>query len=504
MAGVVFGQASEESKISPEARAYLQSLGTSWITFTANASIPGPYLASRGRIFDVYRIHDDTQGAFFTGLLPGEDSQYYNLNVGGEIAQTLGVAVPSRLQNSANDKIPFAGFRVAVKDNFAIQGIKTSLCNRAYHDLYPPATETAGCIKLLCQRGAVIVGTTKLASFAATEEPLDCIDYQAPWNPRADGHQSPAGSSSGSGAAIAAYPWLDIAIGSDTSGSGRRPGHWNGCFAMRPSHGVLPVDGFTPSFPRFDMPTFFGRDVAVCKAFASAWYGNMLPEVKALPPRIIYPLDYMSLIDNTDQIRIIDNFVVDLESYLEAKGQSLDQYMQHACRDSFFHDDYRSFDRFRHDYQNQFAKPPYVNPPVRRQWELSATISEAARDTAAAKLEVYRHWFSNTVMQDEQYNSLIALPVENLAPRYRDEAKAYFVPTGVPMLFLSPIIRGPEPVGQAPFASRVSGRTEYLPVTVSLLASRGRDIELMGLVQGCLHAAKRPTSVSTGRVLFSD
>jgi len=32
------------------------------------------------------------------------------------------------------------------------------------------------------------------------------------------------------------------------SGSGRRPGHWNGCYAMRPSHGMLPVDGYIPSF----------------------------------------------------------------------------------------------------------------------------------------------------------------------------------------------------------------------------------------------------------------
>ena len=32
------------------------------------------------------------------------------------------------------------------------------------------------------------------------------------------------------------------------SGSGRRPAHWNGCYSMRPSHGILPVDGYTPSF----------------------------------------------------------------------------------------------------------------------------------------------------------------------------------------------------------------------------------------------------------------
>jgi Asp-tRNA(Asn)/Glu-tRNA(Gln) amidotransferase A subunit family amidase len=88
-----------------------------------------------------------------------------------------------------------------VKDNFDIKGLQTSACNRAFYELYPPAPKTAAAIQTLYDQGAVIVGSTKLASFAATEEPVECIDWQAPWNPRADEYQSPAGSSSGSGVA---------------------------------------------------------------------------------------------------------------------------------------------------------------------------------------------------------------------------------------------------------------------------------------------------------------
>ena len=72
---------------------------------------------------------------------------------------------------------------MAVKDIFTIKGLKTSVCNRAYFELYSPALRTAGCIKLLENEGAYILGTTKLASFAATEEPIECVGYQAPWNP---------------------------------------------------------------------------------------------------------------------------------------------------------------------------------------------------------------------------------------------------------------------------------------------------------------------------------
>ena len=108
------------------------------------------------------------------------------------------------------------GWRIAVKDNFQIRSVRRSACNRAYYELYPPAHYTAACIQTLQEKGAIIVGTTKLASFAATEEPVECIDWSAPFNPRADKYQSPAGSSSGSGAAIGAYEWLDIAVGSDS------------------------------------------------------------------------------------------------------------------------------------------------------------------------------------------------------------------------------------------------------------------------------------------------
>lgn len=141
---------------------------------------------------------------------------FYPLSVHGNHA--LSIAVPSRLAKSLSPGHELSGLRVAVKDIFHIKDIPTSVCNKGWFRLYQknPPSKSAACIEILSNLGAVIVGTTKLASFAATEEPVECIDYQAPWNPRADGYQSPAGSSSGSGAAIGAYEWLDIAIGSDS------------------------------------------------------------------------------------------------------------------------------------------------------------------------------------------------------------------------------------------------------------------------------------------------
>ena len=103
-----------------------------------------------------------------------------------------------------------------MKDMFDIAGLRTSVGNRNFFNLYPPCTETASAIQRLIDAGAEVLGKSKLSSFAGREEPTECVDYQAPFNPRGDGYQSPAGSSSGSAAAVSSYDWLDFAIGSDS------------------------------------------------------------------------------------------------------------------------------------------------------------------------------------------------------------------------------------------------------------------------------------------------
>ncbi|KAF2836307.1 amidase signature enzyme [Patellaria atrata CBS 101060] len=238
------------------------------------------------------------------------------------------------------------------------------------------------------------------ASFAATEEPVGCIDFPAPWNPRADGYQSPAGRSSGSGAAIGAYSWLDIAIGSDRSGSGRRPGHWNGRFAMHPTHGSLPHGGYIPSFPRFDCPTFFGRDLDQCKHFAYHCSKRTT---------ILYPIDYINLIQNNDQVAIVDKFVVDLEKSMGVLHEKISfEKVWKNCPPSEAQGLSLYFDAFRADYEERFKKEPYVSPPVRWQWYV-------------IKTQVFRAWFKRQVMKQRDCDTVVIIPIEEISPRYRDE-----------------------------------------------------------------------------------
>lgn len=149
-------------------------------------------------------------------------SRFEQLQLKSSADSFLSVALSSRIKSQANPPSVMAGLRVALKDNLHLEGVKTSVGNRAYYDTYPPQLQTAECIQKLIDFGAVIVGKTKLNSFGTWEEPTEYIDYQAPWNPRADGYQSPGGSSTGSASAIGAYDWLDIAIGTDSKATSMR------------------------------------------------------------------------------------------------------------------------------------------------------------------------------------------------------------------------------------------------------------------------------------------
>lgn len=133
------------------------------------------------------------------------------------------VAVPSRLYTSRTIDKPLAGKRMAIKDNYRLAGVKTTMSSRPYEATYGPDQETAEFVKSLLALWAVVVGKLKMSAFASSEAPTDqWVDFHAPFNPRGDGYQKPAGSSNGAAAALSGYSWLDFSIGSDSKPHLRR------------------------------------------------------------------------------------------------------------------------------------------------------------------------------------------------------------------------------------------------------------------------------------------
>lgn len=238
---------------------------------------PGPYLADIGEdgrisISKVYRLYQDRYRDFLYGTYPSTEIGIYQaLPSFISFYEDPLIPVPSRIY-SLFDTRPLAGLRIAVKDLYDLAGTKTSAGSRAWTEVTSVRNTTAPAIQRIIDLGGIVVGKQKTAQFASGADPWDWIDVQYPFNPRGDGWLTCSASSAGAGCSIAAYDWLDIAIGSDTGSSVRRPASVSGTFGNRPSQGMITLEGVNPLGAAQDTAGLFSRDPALWSQFAKQWY----------------------------------------------------------------------------------------------------------------------------------------------------------------------------------------------------------------------------------------
>ncbi|KAK3392427.1 amidase signature domain-containing protein [Sordaria brevicollis] len=302
---VIFnGEAKQKPRVTPEAKYYLEQLGTQDIVLCSDTADipPGPYYMAGHELRNVWKLEDDTYGTCMVTVVPKSNPSSLSAgSIDDSSHQFPSFAMPSRIitgSGHSSSSRPLAGWRILVKDNIHLHGTKTSQGSRAFYDTYEACTANAPCMQKLIDKGAIILGKTKMNSFANWEEPMEYVDYQAPWNPRGDQYQSTGGSSSGSAAAVAAYDWLDIAIGTDTWASVTRPALWCGCFGLRPTMGAVSGEGIEPFCKEFDTAGFLGRDLQLCIEFGRQWLDMETMELNPKPfTSIIWPTDFWSIID---------------------------------------------------------------------------------------------------------------------------------------------------------------------------------------------------------------
>jgi Asp-tRNA(Asn)/Glu-tRNA(Gln) amidotransferase A subunit family amidase len=137
-----------------------------------------------------------------------------------------------------------------------------------------------------------------------------------------DGYQAPGGSSSGPGAGIASYDWLDIAVGSDTGGSMRSPGGMQGLFANRPSTGAVSLDNVIPLCHVLDTAGVFARDAATWSKVMHAWYQNFT-DYREYPKKLFYQNSSFPKPD-TASGALLEELVMKVEDFLGTKREFID------------------------------------------------------------------------------------------------------------------------------------------------------------------------------------
>ncbi|MDQ0145710.1 allophanate hydrolase [Pseudarthrobacter niigatensis] len=191
--------------------------------------------------------------------------------------------------------LPLAGLVLAVKNNVDVAGIPTTAACPGF--AYVPEQD-AEAVARLRAAGALVLGATNLDQFAT-----GLVGTRSPYGAVRDSRRPEyisGGSSSGSAVAVA-LGLVDIAIGTDTAGSGRVPAGLQGIVGIKATLNLVSTAGVVPACRSWDAVTIFARDLAT----AELAMGIMAGGARAWPadtklgapsrPRVAYPASLPAL-----------------------------------------------------------------------------------------------------------------------------------------------------------------------------------------------------------------
>ncbi|HEX3400904.1 MAG TPA: amidase [Acetobacteraceae bacterium] len=179
---------------------------------------------------------------------------------------------------------PLLGIPVAYKDIYETAGVRTTAHSRILADNVPK--EDAETVRRLGAEGAVMLGKLATHEFAIGGPAFDL-----PWPPAHnpwDLRRFTGGSSSGSGAAVAAGLVLG-ALGSDTGGSIRQPAAFCGIAGIKPTPGLVSRRGVIPLAPSLDTAGPMAWTAQDCAILLDALAGHdPLDPASVAGPKISY------------------------------------------------------------------------------------------------------------------------------------------------------------------------------------------------------------------------
>ena len=176
--------------------------------------------------------------------------------------------------------LPLAGTLVAVKGNIDVAGLPTTAGCPSY--AYQPQQD-APVVASLRDAGAIVLGTTNMDQFATglvgTRSPYGAVRNSV------DPARISGGSSAGSAVAVA-LGIVDLALGTDTAGSGRVPAAFNGIVGVKPTRGLVSTDGVVPACASLDCVTVFARTLPEARRAMALLTGPATPPRQPGPWRV--------------------------------------------------------------------------------------------------------------------------------------------------------------------------------------------------------------------------
>ena len=161
-----------------------------------------------------------------------------------------------KLLRQTHNSSALCGIPISVKDNFWTRGIRTTAGSPILANFVPAKDSLV--VEKLKQTGAILLGKTNLHEFAygITNENPHYGPARNPW----DLDRVTGGSSGGSAAALAAGIGYG-ATGTDTGGSIRIPSSLCGIVGLKPTFGLVSVEGVIPLAKTLDHAGPMARSV---------------------------------------------------------------------------------------------------------------------------------------------------------------------------------------------------------------------------------------------------